>query len=142
MISRKEKRKDTATLATVMKDIMNEPSEHPLISLHQELAFYVTNRVAMMIKHNNYQPVCSLGEIGEILATIAADMVQDGYDAQLFDKSLEQVNEEVLKEMTDAYTTRVKQWDAQNTDSLEFSEAVNVVTDDAIIADTVDADAA
>lgn len=134
--NRKEIKKDNAVLANIMKETMNEPADSPLIALHRDTNVFLANRMAALVKQNNYQPFCSLFDIGEVLATILCDVVND---ANLDGIS----NDDIKASFVAAYDARFQMWNeikSQETSEQTSGESVETTdaTDEPLV--TVDND--
>lgn len=69
MIPRKEKKKEVAQLATMMKDLMNSDDLGILESLDRELQNFLYGRISLLVRHNEGQPIGSLGDIGAVVGS-------------------------------------------------------------------------
>lgn len=69
MISRKEKKKEIAQFAAMMKDLMGKDDLDVLETLDRDLQNFLYSRIGLLVRHNNGQPVGSLGDIGAVVGS-------------------------------------------------------------------------
>lgn len=69
MISRKEKKKEIAQFAAMMKDLMGKDDLGVLETLDRDLQNFLYSRIGLLVRHNNGQPVGSLGDIGAVVGS-------------------------------------------------------------------------
>lgn len=75
-MDRKERKRDIATFCSLMKDIMNKPSSTPLEALERDLQHFLYGRVSVLVKHNEGQPIGTLGDISSIMGSTTAEIIQ------------------------------------------------------------------
>lgn len=67
-MDKKEKKRDVAVFANMLKEMMNDDSLNDnLITLDRDLQHFIYGRVAVLVKHNEGQPIGSVGDLGAIV---------------------------------------------------------------------------
>lgn len=74
-MDRKEKKRDIATFAHHMKELMNAPLENVLATLDRDIRHFVYGRIAVLVKHNNEKPIGSIADIGAVVGVAFSDVV-------------------------------------------------------------------
>jgi hypothetical protein len=81
MADKKEMKRDVAVFANMLKEIMNESESDQLITLDRDLQHFIYGRVAVLVKHNDGQPIGTVGDLGAIVggafATILGEFLKD-----------------------------------------------------------------
>lgn len=75
-MDRKERKRDIATFCSLMKDIMNKPASTPLEALERDLQHFLYGRVSVLVKHNEGQPIGTLGDISSIMGSTTAEIIR------------------------------------------------------------------
>jgi hypothetical protein len=73
--ARQEKRKDVAVFADMMKTMMNDPLQDPMSTLDRDLQHFLYGRIAVLVKHNNGQPIGSIADVGSVLGAALASVI-------------------------------------------------------------------
>ena len=90
-MDKKEKKRDIAVFANILKDLMNDDiGGDPLVTLDRDLQHFIYGRVAVLVKHNEGQPIGSVADISavvgsafaSILGEILGDKVKDAATLQ------------------------------------------------------------
>lgn len=88
-MDKKEKKRDIAVFANMLKDLMNEPLDDPLTTLDRDVQHFIYGRVATLVKHNEGQAVGSLADIGTVVGAALADVVKEFTKGRLDDEKLQ-----------------------------------------------------
>ena len=72
---RQEKRKDVAVFADMMKNMMNDPMQDPMSTLDRDIQHFLYGRIAVLVKHNNNQPIGSIADVGGVLGAALASVI-------------------------------------------------------------------
>lgn len=82
MIDKKEQKRDVATFANMLKDLMNEPLDTNLSTLDRDLQHFIYGRVAIMVKHNENKPIGSVADLGAVVGAafgaVLSEFIRDG----------------------------------------------------------------
>ena len=90
-MDKKEKKRDVAVFANILKDLMNSNDQgDPLATLDRDLQHFLYGRIAVLVKHNDNQPIGSVADISAvvgsafagILGEILGDKVKDAQTLQ------------------------------------------------------------
>ena len=74
-MDKKEKKRDISSFAHNLKELMNEPLENPLATLDRDLQHFLYGRIAILIKHNEGQPIGSLPDVGTVVGAALGSVV-------------------------------------------------------------------
>jgi hypothetical protein len=79
MIDKQEKKRDVAVFANMLKDLMNDSLDDNLVTLDRDLQHFLYGRVAVMVKHNEGQPIGSVADLGAVVggafATVLGEFI-------------------------------------------------------------------
>lgn len=75
-MDKKEKKRDISTFAHMMKDIMNRPGTDSLDELERDLQHFLFGRISVLVKHNDGQPIGTLGDVSAIIGAATADLIR------------------------------------------------------------------
>lgn len=76
-MDKKEKKRDVAVFANMLKDLMQTPESDNLVTLDRDLQHFIYGRLALMVKHNNNEPVGSIADIGAVVGAALADVTKE-----------------------------------------------------------------
>lgn len=99
-MDKKEKKRDIASFATNLKDLMNTPLDVPLNTYDRDLQHFIYGRIALLIKHNEGEPIGSLSDVGALtgaaLSSVISAFIQTGSDND-FDEIFSNVRENLIR---------------------------------------------
>lgn len=76
-MDKKEKKRDVAVFANMMKELMQQPEGDNLVTLDRDLQHFLYGRLSLLVKHNNGQPVGSIADIGAVVGAALADVTKE-----------------------------------------------------------------
>lgn len=76
-MDKKEKKRDIATFANMMKDLMNEPLDDVLVTFDRDLQHFMYGRIATLVKHNEGKPIGSIADISTIVGAALGDVLKE-----------------------------------------------------------------
>lgn len=76
-MDKKEKKRDVAVFANMMKDLMQNPEGDNLVTLDRDLQHFLYGRLSLLVKHNDGQPVGSIADIGAVVGAALADVTKE-----------------------------------------------------------------
>ena len=76
-MDKKEKKRDVAVFANMMKDLMQSPEGDSLTTLDRDLQHFLYGRISLLVKHNDGQPVGSIADIGAVVGAALADVTKE-----------------------------------------------------------------
>lgn len=76
-MDKKEKKRDVAVFANMMKELMQNPEGDNLATLDRDLQHFLYGRIALLVKHNEGQPVGSIADIGAVVGAALADVTKE-----------------------------------------------------------------
>jgi len=91
MIDKKEKKRDVAVFANMMKDIMNEPAADPLVALDRDIQHFIYGRVAVLVKHQDGKPIGSIADISAVVGAAFAEVLKEFTRGRVADEDVEKV---------------------------------------------------
>lgn len=74
-MDKKEKKRDISSFAHNLKELMNDPLDNPLATLDRDLQHFLYGRIAILIKHNEGQPIGSLPDVGTVVGAALGSVV-------------------------------------------------------------------
>lgn len=74
-MDKKEKKRDVSSFTHNLKELMNEPLDNPLATLDRDLQHFLYGRIAILIKHNESQPIGSLPDVGTVVGAALGSVV-------------------------------------------------------------------
>ena len=66
-MDKQEKKRDVAVFANMLKELLNDSLDDNLVTLDRDLQHFLYGRVAVLVKHNEGQPIGSVGDLGAIV---------------------------------------------------------------------------
>ena len=74
-MDKQEKKRDVAVFANMLKDLMNDSLDDNLVTLDRDLQHFLYGRVAVLVKHNDGQPIGSVGDLGAVVGSAFASIL-------------------------------------------------------------------
>lgn len=90
-MDKKEKKRDVAVFANMMKDIMNEPAGDPLITLDRDIQHFIYGRVAVLVKHQEGKPIGSIADISAVVGAAFAEVLKEFTRGRVAEEDVEKV---------------------------------------------------
>ena len=75
MIDKQEKKRDVAVFANMLKDLMNDSLDDNLVTLDRDLQHFLYGRIAVLVKHNDSQPIGSVADLGAVVGSAFASVL-------------------------------------------------------------------
>lgn len=76
-MDKKEKKRDVATFANMLKELMQTQEGDLLQTLDRDLQHFLYGRIALLVKHNGGQPIGSLADISAVVGASLADITKE-----------------------------------------------------------------
>lgn len=76
-MEKKDKKRDVAVFANMMKDLMNEPLDSVLATLDRDIQHFIYGRISVLVKHNDGKPLGSLADMGTVIGAATADVIKE-----------------------------------------------------------------
>ena len=76
-MDKKEKKRDVAVFANMLKELMQQPEGDNLATLDRDLQHFLYGRIALMVKHNEGQPIGSIADISAVTGAALADVTKE-----------------------------------------------------------------
>ncbi len=77
MIDKKEIKRDVATFAHMLKELMNDPTPDVLVTLDRDIQHFIYGRTAVLVKHNEGKPIGSVADIAAVVGAAFADVLKE-----------------------------------------------------------------
>lgn len=90
-MDKKEKKRDVAVFANMMKDLMNEPYDDVLVTLDRDIQHFIYGRVATLVKHNDGKPIGSIADISAVVGAAFGDVLSEFVRGRGQDDKLNQI---------------------------------------------------
>ncbi len=107
-MDKKEQRRDVAVFSNMLKDIMNEKLDSNLATLDRDLQHFIYGRVALLVKHNQGQPVGTVADlsavVGAAFSAVLSELIRDNVkDSEALQKIVLTARENLI----DGFQSRV-----------------------------------
>lgn len=114
-MDKKEKKRDIAVFANILKDLMNTNDlNDPLATLDRDLQHFLYGRIAVLVKHNEGQPIGSVADIGAVVGAAFANVLGEVIGDKVGDKdSLQKLVLTARENLIDGFQTRAPVLKAQ-----------------------------
>jgi hypothetical protein len=76
-MDKKEIKRDVATFANMLKELMQTTEGDSLTTLDRDLQHFLYGRIALLVKHNEGQPIGSISDISAIVGAALADVTKE-----------------------------------------------------------------
>lgn len=101
-MDKKEQKRDVAVFSNMLKDIMNERLDSNLATLDRDLQHFIYGRVALLVKHNQGQPVGTVADlsavVGAAFSAVLTELIKDNVkDAEALQKIVLTARENLLE---------------------------------------------
>lgn len=117
-MDKKEKKRDIASFATNLKDLMNSPLDDPMQTFDRDVQHFIYGRIALLIKHNDGNAIGSLNDVGAMtgaaLSSVLSAFTQNGTD-----NSIEEVFSNVRESLIFGFNARIPNIDPETETSSE-----------------------
>lgn len=90
-MDKKEKKRDVAVFANMMKDLMNEPAGDPLVTLDRDIQHFIYGRVAVLVKHQEGKPIGSIADISAVVGAAFAEVLKEFTRGRVAEEDVEKV---------------------------------------------------
>jgi hypothetical protein len=122
MVDKKEKKRDVAVFANMMKDIMNESFDDPLVMLDRDIQHFIYGRVAVLVKHQEGKPIGSIADISTVVGAAFVEVLKEFTRGRIEEGDVETVvttARENLVRGFDARAPKVKKTETTETSTTE-----------------------
>lgn len=113
-MNKKEMKRDVATFAHMMKELMQTPEGDNLSTLDRDLQHFLYGRIALLVKHNEGKPIGSVADISAVVGASLADVTKEFVKGVNIE--VEKVNEVFTKggeNLLTGYTARRPRFDVK-----------------------------
>jgi hypothetical protein len=76
-MDRKEKKRDVAHFANMLKELMNDPTPDVLVTLDRDIQHFIYGRTAVLVKHNEGKPIGSVADIAAVVGAAFAEVLNE-----------------------------------------------------------------
>lgn len=70
-------KRDVATFAHMLKELMNDPTPDVLVTLDRDIQHFIYGRTAVLVKHNDGKPVGTVADIAAVVGAAFADVMNE-----------------------------------------------------------------
>jgi hypothetical protein len=114
--------------------MMNEPESDLLVTLDRDLQHFIFGRIAVLVKHNDGQPIGSVGDLGAIVGGAFAAVLGEFLDGRVSNaEDLQKLVISARENMVEAFQNRAPVLKAPQADQggdITATEEKVEVTDD------------
>ena len=111
MIDKKERKRDVAVFANMLKDIMNEEVNDPLVMLDRDLQHFIYGRVAVLVKHQEGQPIGSIADISTVVGAAFSEVLKEFTRGRVDDAEMEKVVMTARENLMRGFEARVPKFE-------------------------------
>lgn len=76
-MDKKEKKRDNAIFANMLKELMNKPFDDVLVTLDRDIQHFIYGRVALLVKHNEGKPIGNVADISAVVGAAFGDVLKE-----------------------------------------------------------------
>lgn len=105
-MDKKERKRDIAVFANMLKDLMNDPIPDPLVTLDRDIQHFIYGRVATLVKHNNGQPIGSVADVAAVVGAAFADVLKEFTRGRVNDEELDKLVQTARANLISAFEAR------------------------------------
>jgi hypothetical protein len=105
-MDKKEMKRDIAVFANMLKDLMNDPTPDPLVTLDRDIQHFIYGRVATLVKHNQGQPVGSVADVAAVVGAAFADVLTEFTRGRVNADELDKLVQTARSNLISAFETR------------------------------------
>jgi hypothetical protein len=121
-MDKQEKRRDVAVFSNMMKDLMNKPLDDSLVTLDRDIQHFIYGRIATLVRHNQNEPIGSVGDISAILGAALADVLKEFLRGRADDAKLAEVFEGAKLQLVKGFDARKPQFGEASSDQTAVEE--------------------
>jgi hypothetical protein len=105
-MDKKERKRDIAVFANMLKDLMNDPTPDPLVTLDRDIQHFIYGRVATLVKHNEGQPVGSVADVAAVVGAAFADVLKEFTRGRVSEEDLDKLVQTARANLISAFEAR------------------------------------
>lgn len=90
-MDRKDMKRDVATFAHMLKELMNDPTPDVLVTLDRDIQHFIFGRTAVLVKHNDGKPIGTVADISAVVGAAFADVLKEFTKGRATDSELDQI---------------------------------------------------
>lgn len=118
-MDKKEKKRDIATFANMMKDLMNDPYDDVLVTLDRDTQHFIYGRVATLVKHNEGKPIGSIADISAVVGAAFADVLKEFLRGRANDEKMQELATIARENLVLGFNSRAPQPEVSPTPDTE-----------------------
>ena len=107
MIDKKEIKRDVATFSHMLKELMNDPTPDVLVTLDRDIQHFIYGRTAVLVKHNNGQPIGSVADIAAVVGAAFADVLKEFTRGRVGEEELDKLVQTARANLLSGFEARV-----------------------------------
>lgn len=90
-MDKKDMKRDVATFAHMLKELMNDPTPDVLVTLDRDIQHFIYGRTAVLVKHNEGKPIGTIADISAVVGAAFADVLKEFTKGRVSDEELDKV---------------------------------------------------
>lgn len=126
-MDKKELKRDVASFATNLKDLMNKPLDESLATLDRDIQHFIYGRIALLIKNNDSKPIGSLNDVGAVTGAALSSVISAFCQNHPDQEQLAELFSNVRESMIYGFNARTPVFKVTTEDAEETSEFEEVV---------------
>ncbi len=90
-MDKKDMKRDVATFAHMLKELMNDPTPDVLVTLDRDIQHFIYGRTAVLVKHNEGKPIGTIADISAVVGAAFADVLKEFTKGRVGEDELDKI---------------------------------------------------
>jgi hypothetical protein len=121
-MDKKERKRDISVFANMLKDLMNDPMQDPLVTLDRDIQHFIYGRVATLVKHNEGKPIGSVADVAAVVGAAFADVLKEFTRGRVTDEELDKLVQTARANLLSAFEARAPKLEVKQEETKETVE--------------------
>jgi hypothetical protein len=134
-MDRKEKKKDIAVFANVLKDLMNDPLDDILQTLDRDIQHFIYGRISTLVKHNDNRPIGSIADLSAVTGVAFANVINAIIGHDVPEENLQVIVETVRKNFLNGFDSRFVKPEVQPQEAAEIPQQEEIPFEESLSDD-------
>lgn len=108
-MDKKEMKRDVATFAHMLKELMNDPTPDVLVTLDRDIQHFIYGRTAVLVKHNEGKPIGTIADISAVVGAAFADVLKEFTKGRVSEDELDKIVQTARLNLISGFEARAPQ---------------------------------
>jgi hypothetical protein len=113
-MDKKEIKRDVATFAHMLKELMNDPTPDVLVTLDRDIQHFIYGRTAVLVKHNKGEPIGSVADIAAVVGAAFADVLKEFTRGRVNEDDLDKLVQTARANLVSGFEARAPKPEVKN----------------------------